>query len=202
MDHQAIRRVFKRAIVKGHFVLKSSLKHSDTYVEKANLCKDPLVFDDLCHEIALEVYSQGIEADVVVGPAPIGAIIANRVAYHLQELYRRTDKLRQVEFLFTEKDKEGQHLFRRSFCKDLAGKRVLLVDDILVEGRIITEFLRAIVQKNGTQIAGIAVMCNRGDLDSRFYGHPLISLLRLKLKSCPAEECLSCKAGIPIDEKY
>lgn len=202
MDHQSIKRVFQRAVLKGHFVLRSE-RHSDTYVEKANLCEDPLFFDDLCREIALEVKSQSIEVDVVVGPAPIGAIIANRVAYHLQEIYRKTDKSRQVRFIFTEKNKDGEHLFRKSFCKDLTGKRILLADDILTEGTTIMELLKAISGKKGTKIAGIAILCDRGGHSSEdFFGFPLISLMKLELKSWLAEDCHLCKEGIPIESKY
>lgn len=197
-DKERIEKIFGEceAIQKGHFVLKSG-EHSDTYVEKANLYKNSVLFDELCQKIAQEVFARSINIDAVVGPAPLGTDIASRVAQHLGKMWQK-----KIICCFTEKDKDDRHIFRRCFHRDLVGKNVLLVDDVLTRGQSIRELIKAVTMLKG-RIAAIAVICNRGGLTSGdFYNFPLISLLELKLKSCPVEECSSCKADIPIDSKF
>ncbi|MFH0788787.1 MAG: phosphoribosyltransferase family protein [Pseudomonadota bacterium] len=179
------------AVLKGHFVL-SSMEHSDTYLEKVYLYRNPVIFEELCLQTAREVASRTKNIEAVVGPAPIGAVLAQRVAYHLGVMQQKT-----IVPFFTEKDKEGQHTFRRNFVKDLAGKSVLVVDDVITTGKTIQDLVKAVVLLKG-QIAAVAVICNRSeDVLNNFYMFPVISLLRMKLKTWPPP-CPLCNARVPI----
>ena len=112
--------VFKEcgAVLSGHFVL-ASLKHSDTYLEKAVLYKNPDIFEEMCQAMAQEISSKFNNIEAVVGPVPIGSVIAQRVASYLRKTYGR-----MVTPLFTEKDEKGGHFFRKCFLRD---KLLLLI---------------------------------------------------------------------------
>src|SRR3989344_3887341 len=144
------------AVLKGHFVL-DGMEHSDTYLEKVYLYRNPVIFEELCLQMAREVALKTNKIEAVVGPAPVGAVLAQRVAYHLSEMQHK-----MVVPFFTEKDKNGQHIFRRNFSKDLAGKSVLVVDDVIITGRSLEQLVKAIVLLKG-QMAAVAVICNRSE---------------------------------------
>ena len=186
--------VFERcgAVLKGHFVL-AFMEHSDTYLEKASLYRNPVIFEELCLQMAREVASKSINIDVVAGPAPIGAVLAQRVAYHLGGIYRKV-----VVPLFTEKDKTGHHVLRRNFAKYFAGKDVLVVDDIMISGKSARQLIKAATLAQGRVVA-VAVICNRGDIGpENLYGFPVTSLLKMKLKAWLEGVCPLCRARVPI----
>lgn len=181
------------AILKGHFVL-SSKRHSGEYIEKANLYKEPVFFDDCCWEIAHEIYPKFHSVDVVVGLAPIGAVIAQRVAFHLGELYYH-----QVVPLFAEKDKNDRHVFKRGFEKELRGKNVLVVDDILTTGGSIRQVIDLIINSGGN-VVGTAVFCNRGDVQpDDLYHLPVIYLVKIKMDDWLPDKCPLCLKRVPIN---
>jgi len=220
------------AIKEGHFELSRSQLHSPTYFEKALLYEKPKVFEKLCLLIAQEVSIRPVKIDAVVGPVPFGAALAWRVAYHLGEISQKEvnaiftekdwfflippdveellldesseklDKIRLKYGLTRKTVKEGGYLFRKSFQKSVAGKNILLVDDVLTTGGSITELMLAVTRLKGKVVA-IAVICNRGGYGpERFFGLPVISLYKMKLKTSLKEECLLCQAGVPVDTKF
>lgn len=197
MSKKHIEEIFQEcgAILKGHFVL-AEMEHSDIYLEKAILYKNPVIFEDLCRTLAQEVSLKFTNIEAVVGPAPIGAVFAQRVAFHLGETYYH----KTVTAVFTEKDEKGEHLLRRGFGKDLAGKNVLVVDDVMTSGRSIIRIIKAVTISKGNMIAA-AVICDRGEvaLNNLYQMFPVISLSRLKPRVWPEKDCLLCKAEVPID---
>ena len=190
--------VFKEcgAVLNGHFVL-ASLKHSDTYLEKVILYKDPVIFEEMCQAIAQEVSSKLNNIEVVLGPVPIGSAIAQRVAFHLVKTYGR-----MVTPLFTEKGERGEHFFRKCLIKDMAGKNVLVVDDVMTSGDTIMQIVKAVVTTSlRGQMMGAAVICDRGEvaLNNLYQMFPVMPLSRLKPRLWAENDCPLCKARIPID---
>lgn len=185
------------ALLKGHFLLTSG-RHSEDYFEKAEICADAVVVDDLCFQMANEVVSQFKTFDenrieVVVGLAPIGAVLANRMAFHLGEIYQE-----KVTPVFTEKDDRNKMVFRRGYDKKIVGKRVLLVDDVLTTGGSVGQVKKEI-ERLGGEVIGVAVICQRGEVRSDgLEGTPILSLVKLELKDCSPEECSSCREQVPL----
>lgn len=185
-------------LLDGHFVL-SSMRHSGKYLDKANLYKHPAVFEDLSWRMANEVGLRfnsfsGNRIDVVVGPAPIGAVLAQRIAFHLGENCQS-----EVVSLFSEKDDEDNQVFRQGFEKNIAGKNVLIVDDILTTGDSVRKIVNEVTVLGG-KVSAIAVICSRGGAEPEdLYGIPLAYLSRMEIKSWTAEKCPLCKKKIPVN---
>ena len=68
------------ALKEGHFVLSSG-RHSDQYIEKFDLLRQPRATSEACRLIADRFRDQ--EIDVVVGPTTGGVILAFEVARQL-----------------------------------------------------------------------------------------------------------------------
>ncbi|MFH1423970.1 MAG: hypothetical protein ABIG29_03415 [Candidatus Nealsonbacteria bacterium] len=187
-----IEETFKgcEAIHKGHFVLKAG-EHSDTYLEKEKIYGNSVVFENLCRAIAHEVSSKSIDIDAVVGSVHK---LAQRVAYYLGEIRQKT-----VISLSVEKDGTGKRVFGRSFDQDLAGKDVLVVDDITITGESVRQIIKATILKKGHVVA-VAVICNRGGVaPGNLYGLTIISLSKMKLKIWWENDCPLCQAKVPIN---
>ncbi len=100
------------------------------------------------------------------------------------------------EFLLRSPD----FVFKRGYDKDIAGRRVLIVEDNLNTGRTVQALIRAIRSLPETEIVGIGALCNRSGLTSEdFDGLPLVALLNLDLVNYPEEACPMCHAGIPVN---
>ena len=181
------------AILAGHFVL-SSERHSGEYIDKVKIYKEPVIFEDFCWGIAQEVYQKFRPVDVVAGLAPIGAVIAQRVAYHLGEIRQK-----RVVPLFAEKDEAGKYFFGRGFDQDLRGKNVLVADDNLTTGHSVRQVIDLVINSGGN-VLGVAVFCNRGDvLSDDLYHLPIISLLKVKMDDWPQDNCPLCLKRVPIN---
>ncbi|MBI2450607.1 MAG: orotate phosphoribosyltransferase [Candidatus Nealsonbacteria bacterium] len=183
------------AILDGHFVLASE-RHSKTYLEKALVYVNPEIVSELCYQMAINV---GLSSKVsvsniecVVGPSLGGIILSQFTAYHLSSMFSKN-----VLSLFTEKDAAGKQVLKRGYQKLIAGKRVLIVDDILTTGESIKQVAQAVEQAGGIIVA-VAVICNREDVTSAKLGYPLFCLWRTNIESWPAKECPLCQRGIPI----
>ena len=184
--------------LRGHFVL-SSMRHSDEYLQKTKIYKNPAILDDLCWEIAQEVAlpfsaAKGRGIEVVVGPAMGGIILSNRVAYHLTQLYQE-----DVISLFTEKDEKGKQVLKRGYLTDIPGKRALIVDDVITTGHSVREIMAEIIDNGGIP-AVVAAVCNRGNVQpADFNDLTLISLLDMEMNDWKEGECPLCKKKVPID---
>ncbi len=172
--------------------------HSDGYVAKDSATKNPRKAKDLYQAMAEHWYGQNVE--VVVGPA-VGAIaIAQHVALHIAEKENR-----DVLSLYTEPenpaDKKSPHRLSRGFDKDVKGKRVLIVEDILTTGGSAKRTVDA-VKGAGGEVIGVEVLANRGGVTAEQLGVPVLhaqtNLKGFKMQTWKASECSSCKELIPL----
>jgi orotate phosphoribosyltransferase len=171
------------ALKQGHFVLSSGL-HSDQYVEKFDLLRQPDSTSRACALIAERVSGHAI--DVVVGPTTGGVILAFEVARQLG-----------VKAAYAERvaGNGGGREFRRgtTFAK---GARVLVVDDILTTGGSVRETLAALA-RHDVEVIGVALLVDRsgGTAD---LGVPGFSLVSLDIGSWDPEQCPLCQQGVPL----
>tara|TARA_Y100000310_G_C20690031_1_gene821622 strand:+ start:640 stop:1206 length:567 start_codon:yes stop_codon:yes gene_type:complete len=144
------------AILEGHFVLTSG-RHTDQYVNKDDLYPHTDPTSELCHRIA--VFSDdGVQT--VVAPEKGGIILSQWVAHHL------TNQLgREVLAVYAEKAPGGGFAFGRRYDRLVAGKRVLVAEDVITTGDSVQAVIDAVKDLRGT-IVGVGVLCNRSGMDS------------------------------------
>lgn len=201
MPKHPVEKIFKEcgAILEGHFVL-SAWKHSGIYFDKWQIyIKDSESVIKLCAKMASEIkerYGQSKDIiEAVAGPADGGNILAFLLSHFLRSAWQE-----QVLFLPTQKeDKEKKQIFRKECRKLIAGKNVLVVDDILTTGGSIKKVIEE-VKKAGGRVVAVATLCNRDRVTSEKLGYPLFSRWETKIKDWPEEECPLCAAGVPINK--
>ena len=171
------------ALKEGHFVLSSG-RHSDRYIEKFDLLRQPEATSEVCRHIADAFRDQ--EIDVVVGPTTGGVILAFEVARQLG-----------VAAAYAERSTESETAreFRRGTAF-LAGTRVLVVDDILTTGGSLRETLDALAAYPVT-IAGVAVLVDRSGGGVEL-GAPYVALATMEIASWDPVDCPLCGRGEPV----
>lgn len=127
----------------------------------------------------------------IVSPGTGGIPVAYSVceALHANQVY------------WAERDQPDQPLKFRKGISQETGEKVLIVDDMLRSGRKVTE-LKQIVEANGDQVVGIAVMVYQPTPSTPdFDGIPLFYLARLQGRYWRnADQCELCRAGIPVED--
>lgn len=193
MDEEEIRGILVEVgvIVRGHFVYTSG-KHGAIYINKDALYPHIIPTTQLCHQIALLFVDDGVEA--VIGPAMGGVILATRVAEQLIQLTRE-----EPLGLYADKDGKDDFVIRRGYDKLVAGKRVLVVEDVLTTGNSAKKVVAAVRQAGGL-VVGLAALWNRGGITAESVGVPnLVALVSRQLEAWDAEECELCARGIPVN---
>ena len=171
------------ALKEGHFVLASG-RHSDQYVEKFDLLRQPRATSEVCRVIADRFRDQ--EIDVVVGPTTGGVILAFEVARQLD-----------VAAAYAERspNSDGGREFRRGTTFS-SGARVLIVDDILTTGGSLRETLDALAS-HPVEVAGVAVLVDRsgGGAD---LGVPYVALATMDIATWDVADCPLCRRDEPV----
>ncbi|MBI2042046.1 MAG: orotate phosphoribosyltransferase [Candidatus Nealsonbacteria bacterium] len=194
-DKHWVEEIFEEcgATLYGHFELTSG-RHAEKYLDKAIVLAHTTECCDICWQIAQEVGMHYIDVEAVVGPAYGGIILSHNVARALE------DFCGEVLALFTEKDKQGKQVLKRGYKKLLAGKKVLIVDDILTTGGSIKQVIKE-VEDAGGQVMAVAVICNREGVTSKdIGGYPLFSLWNTNIESWESDNCPLCKENIPLED--
>ncbi len=196
MTEPEVQRVLGQVgavITNSHFVYTSG-KHGPGYVNKDAVNPHPAVMSRLCHAIAERFADDS--AGVVIAPAIGGAILAQWTAYHLSEMFDR-----EVLAVYAEKSDDGNaFVIKRGYHKLVAGKRVLVVDDILTTGGSAKGVVAAVRLYNG-YVVGLGVLCNRGGIAPPEVGGvpKLEALVSLTLDAWDAAECPLCARNVPIN---
>ena len=177
MNEKEVLKVFKseKALLAGHFLLSSGL-HSPHYMQCALLLQKPWIAEKLCKALAKKL--KGIKVDAVIGPALGGVVVSYEMGRALK-----------VRSLFTERV-DGAMVLRRGFSLK-NNERVLVVEDVVTTGKSTREVIQ-IVNQQGAKLAGVASIVDRSD-GSVFFETKLLSLLKIDIKTYPADNCPLCK---------
>jgi orotate phosphoribosyltransferase len=185
------------AILTDSHIVYTSGRHGRSYINKDALYPHTAETSFLCSCIAARFLDERVEA--VAGPTIGGVILAQWVAHHLSTMTGTP-----VLAVYAEEEGEGNNqrrTFRRGYDALLAGKRVLVVEDILNTGgsaRGVVEAVRAL----GGDVVGLGALCNRGDVTAVRLGVPrLAALVDISMGSWEATECPLCQQGIPINTR-
>ncbi|OGH68902.1 MAG: hypothetical protein A3J66_01520 [Candidatus Magasanikbacteria bacterium RIFCSPHIGHO2_02_FULL_47_14] len=176
----------------GHFVYTSG-NHGPTYVDKRTIVVYAVQAMALCHELAVRLRrcSSGVEA--LVSPA-VGAIpLGFGTAFHLSRVMGSL-----VLSFVAEKNSDGGFLVTTAPSL-LAGKRVMVVEDILNTGGS-AEKVITLARSLDAEVIGVAALVNRGGVTAEALGvEHLVTLVDVQMPMYPADVCPLCAAGVPIN---
>ena len=176
----------------GHFVFTSG-RHSDSYINKDALFAHPAEVSKICRGFAEQFADAKIDA--VLAPAVGGVILAQWTAYHLGEMAGR-----EVYAVYADKNEQGGFIIKRGYDKLIAGKNVLVVEDLTTTGGSIKKVVE-VGRGAGANVVGAAAVANRGGVTREAVGNPdkFVTLVQLDLESWDESECELCEKGIPVN---
>ena len=173
-----------RALLQGHFVLRSGL-HSGHYFQCAQVCQRMDAVQRLAELLLARVHAQGLKFSTVLAPAMGGFVIG-------QEIARQAG----ARYIFAEKENNAL-VMRRGFTLT-PNEQVLIVEDVVTRGGRVLEALE-IVRKAGGQSVGVAMLVDRS-AGAAHFEVPAISLLELSFPTFPADAVPDWLAKIPIEK--
>jgi len=89
--------------------------------------------------------------------------------------------------------------FRRGYDKAVAGKKVLVVEDIINTGGSVRKTIAA-VRRSGGEVVGVVAICNRGGVLAEHLDVPFLqSLIDVKMEAFDEDSCPLCERGDPIN---
>ena len=182
-------------IENDHFVYASG-DHGSGWVAKDLINLRPELAYQLGQLLAQEIQSQGLQPDIVCGPAIGGVICAQYTALALGS-----------RCVFTERvvDNQGKTInfeIKRGYDEIIKNKSVLVVDDIINTGFSV-QLTSDTVAKAGGNLIGIAAYVNRGNVDAGELGvKNFIYLDEILLPAWPAQNCPLCQSAKPINIQY
>jgi orotate phosphoribosyltransferase len=170
------------AVLEGHFLLTSG-RHSDRFIQCAQVLQYPDKAEELCRRLAEQF--RDFEVETVIGPAVGGIIVAYEVARHLSARTIYADK------------KEGKLMLGRGF-RFRPAERTLVVEDVTTTGGSVKKVID-IVEEYGGKPVGVGVLVDRtaGKIE---YTVPGRSVVQLEVESYQKEECPLCKKGVPLTD--
>ena len=172
------------ALKQGHFLLASG-RHSDRYLEKFDLLRNPGATSAVLQPLVGQL--RDWDLDVIVGPTTGGILLAFELA-------------RQLGLPAAYAERSGEGLSGREIKRGTvfpAGSKVFVIDDILTTGGSVAETLNAL-KAHPVDVVGIAVLVDRSGGSVQFGDIPLIPLMSLDVTSWVAGECPLCTKGIPL----
>ena len=173
-----------RALLQGHFVLRSGL-HSGHYFQCAQVCQRMDAVQRLAELLLARVHAQGLKFSTVLAPAMGGLVIG-------QEIARQAG----ARYIFAEKENNAL-VMRRGFTLT-PNEQVLIVEDVVTRGGRVLEALE-IVRKAGGHSVGVAMLVDRS-AGAAHFEVPAISLLELSFPTFPADAVPDWLAKIPIEK--
>ncbi|MBU3806767.1 MAG: orotate phosphoribosyltransferase [Candidatus Fournierella pullistercoris] len=168
-----------QAFLEGHFLLSSG-RHSSAYCQMAYLQQYPEQCAKVMEQIAQKVREQGIEVDVIVGPAMGGIVYA-------YELGRQLGK----RAIFTERVDNVMTLKRFSIQP---GEKCIIAEDVVTTGISSLETKR-VIEEAGGECLGIVCVVDRTKAEAPSPIPILASGAKLDLPNYLPEECPICKEG-------
>lgn len=185
------------AVVENVHVVHISGLHFPMTINKDAVFPHVDRIERLARLLARRLVDRSVE--IVCGPAMGGLVVGEWLAHELG-----------VMCAFAEHDPNtkpgdirGRFLLRRGYDQLVAGRRVLVVDDIVNTGQSIRQTIEA-VRAAGGQVVAAASLVFVGRFDAQALGvDDFAYLLHYDVPSgWPPEKCPLCRDGVPIDTRY
>ena len=198
MKSEDVLELFRKhgALLDGHFIYTSG-KHGDKYLNKDGIY--PHVNDTFRLADVIAEYFLNYDIDVVIGPAMGGALLAQPVAYRLNQFKSASGK--EVFFAYAEKTDDGKFAVRQVYQQLITGKNVLVVEDLLTTGGSAKKVIETVREIKGNVVA-LAVICNRGNVQKSDVGNvpEMVALANVDFQSWEPDVCELCQQNIPVNK--
>jgi orotate phosphoribosyltransferase len=179
----------------GHFDYGNGY-HGTAYLNPHQLFRHPSTIwrfaQDLIDILPADLLQR---VEVVAGPATGGALLAHTIAGLLDS--RRSLTHPPCLFAPLNCEESGRVTLRDFYRREIAGKRVLLADDVRNTGETLAHAASVMRAAGGTVLATVEI-CDRMEavVDA---GAPNIALAEYKAPdNYKARECPLCQRGVPI----
>ena len=128
-------------------------------------------------------------------PRSVESFSRKWIGFHLSQATGR-----EVLAVYAEKTATGDgFIIKRGYDRLVAGKQVLLVEDVLTTGGSIKQVAHA-VREIGGNIVGLSALCNRGGITPESLDVPkLEALVTVNLESWEEKDCPLCAQGIAVN---
>lgn len=182
-------------MVNGHFDFGNGY-HGPVYLNPHQLFRYPSTIWRFAQDLLDVLPASVIEAtEVVAGPATGGALLAHMVAGLLDS--RREISRPPMLFAPFTVDADSGHTLSRFYQQQVAGRKVLLVDDIRNTGQTLARCAELVRRSGGTVIATAEIYDRMEAIVDA--GAPNIALAEYKAsENYPAEACPLCHANVPM----
>jgi len=196
MNTQNVLRILNKtgAIIIDSHIVYTSGKHGNAYINKDAIYPHTKETSNLCLAIAEEFVNNKVEA--VIAPAIGGVILSQWVAHYLSLINGS-----EVLGVYAEKTEDGNaFVIKRGYDKIIAGKNVLVVEDVLTTGGSVKKVIEAVRSLNAN-IVGLGAICNRGGVTAKDIGDipNLFALVNIKFEAWDEADCPLCAKNIPIN---
>jgi orotate phosphoribosyltransferase len=183
------------ALQNGHFECLNGL-HTDINLETALAMR--------YHRNA-KILSVGLSRKLRANPELRALIpelsIVSATSAGLPVAYGLCEALRAHQVYWAEKDGRDVPMRFRQFLEPVAGEKVVLVDDLLRSGMLLTE-ARQLLEARGAQLVALAVLVYQPTPQTRNFGSlPLYCLAKLDATYyADAGACDFCRRGVPLHQ--
>lgn len=179
-------------ITDDHFVYTSG-KHGSVYINKDAIYPHTELSSQVGKLFADR--AKDLNIDVVIAPALGGIVLSQWTAYHLSKI-----KNKDILGIYTEKDSNGDQLLKRGYDKLIAGKDVLVIEDLTNTGGSVAKVVNA-VKNAGANVVSVGVMVNRKpeEVNEKMFGLPFFSLGVLEADAYDENDCPFCQQNVPVN---
>jgi len=164
----------------GHFSYRSG-RHSEALLERDRLLADPAAASRMGYALAKAFFTAKI--DTVAAPSIWGAGLAQWVAYFLEP---------RARVVYSTPMPDGTRQIAENLHHLIAGKRLLLVDNLLLSGETM-QHLDGDITALGGEVLGIGCLWAGNELEIN--SHQVFGLLNGRYPAYPHEQCPMCETG-------
>ncbi len=197
LRQQALRQLeqFEVLMRNGHFDYGNGF-HGRVYLNPHQLFRHPSTIWRLAQDL-LEILPGELleQTEVVAGPVMGGALLAHTLACLLDG--RRSLTHPPCSFAPFSSRGDNDFALRGFYAREMAGKRVLIADDVRNTGKTFQRCAELVRQAGGTVLATVEI-CDRMEAIADV-GVPNYALAEYKApENFAAADCPMCKAAEPI----
>lgn len=165
--------VESQALAFGEFTLKSG-RVSPYFFNLGKFCSGR-VLSNLSSAYAKAIIEQGVEFDVLFGPAYKGIALAALAVAKLAEI---KPEMGHLEYAYNRKEAKDHGEGGSLVGAPLKGRKVLIIDDVITAGTAASEAVE-LIQQAGGEVAGIVVAVDR---EEKLPGSDLSSMQQIAQK--------------------